>query len=201
VLRCYITDRKLLVPGASLSEAIERGVGAGADWIQIREKDLSARELFEIAREAVALATPTGVKILINTRFDVALAAGAAGVHLPAGSPAPDRWRTLAPAGFLIGVSCHTIPELRAAEGGGADYAVFGPVFPPRSKSSDLAPRGLVGLQQAARSVKIPVLALGGVTEENEAACLAVGAAGIAASSRFQPAVPMLESAQWHPRR
>jgi len=201
VLRCYITDRKLLVPGASLRQAIARAVDAGADWIQIREKDLSARELFDLAREAVALAAPIGVKILINTRFDVALAAGAAGVHLPAGSPAPERWRALMPPGFLIGVSCHTILELRAAETGGADYAVFGPVFPPLSKPSDLAPRGLAGLQQAARSVKIPVLALGGVTEENEAACLAAGAAGIAAISRFQPAVPMLESAQWHPRR
>jgi thiamine-phosphate pyrophosphorylase len=186
VLRCYITDRKVLPAGVSLPEAMTRAMGVGADWIQIREKDLSARELFDLAREAVALTAVRGMKILINTRFDVALAAGAAGVHLPAGSPAPERWRALAPAGFLIGVSCHTIPELRAAEHGGADYAVFGPVFPPRSKASDLAPRGIAGLQQAARSVKIPVLALGGVTEQNEAACAAAGAAGIAAISRFQ---------------
>lgn len=184
MLRCYITDRKLLAAGGSLPRAIARAVDAGANWIQIREKDLPARELFEIAREAVALAPP-GVKILINTRLDVALAAGASGVHLPAGSPAPDRWRTLAPPGFLIGVSCHTIPELRAAEDGGADYAVFGPVFPPRSKPSDLAPRGLAGLRQAARSVKIPVLAVGGMTEDNEAACVLAGAAGIAAISRW----------------
>ena len=190
MLRCYITDRKLLVPGASLPEAIARAVEAGANWIQIREKDLSARDLFDLACEAVALAGRTRVKILINTRFDVALAAGAAGVHLPAGSPAPERWRKLVPPGFLIGVSCHTVPELRAAEREGADYALFGPVFPPRSKPSGLAPRGLAGLRQAARSVKIPVLALGGVTEENEAACIAAGAAGIAAISLFQLAVP-----------
>ena len=186
MLRCYITDRTVLPARASLPKALARAVDAGANWIQIREKDLPARELFELAREAVALAAPTGVKILINTRFDVALAAGAAGVHLPAGSPAPERWRGIVPRGFLIGVSCHTIPELRAAEAGGADYTVFGPVFPPRSKPSDLAPRGLAGLRQAARAVKIPVLALGGVTEENEAACVAAGAAGIAAVSRFQ---------------
>lgn len=138
-----------------------------------------------MACEAVAAQAPMGVKILINTRFDVALAAGAAGLHLPAGSPTPERLRGLAPPGFLIGVSCHTIPELRAAENGGADYGVFGPVFPPRSKPSELAARGLPGLRQAARSVKIPVLALGGVTEENEGACVAAGAAGIAAISRW----------------
>jgi thiamine-phosphate pyrophosphorylase len=184
VLRCYITDRKLLAAGVSFPQAIARAVDAGANWIQIREKDLAARELFEIARETVALAR-TRVKILINTRLDVALAAGAAGVHLPAGSPAPDRWRKLVPPGFLIGVSCHTIPELRAAERGGADYVVFGPVFPPRSKPSDLAPRGLAGLRQAACSVKIPVLALGGMTADNEAACVLAGAAGIAAISQW----------------
>lgn len=190
MLRCYITDRKLLAPGVSLEDAVARIVAAGRqnapDWIQIREKDLPARELFELVRHAVDLASPAGVKILVNTRFDIALAAGAAGVHLPAGAPSPERWRSLAPAGFIIGVSCHTLPELRSAETAGADYALFGPVFPPRSKSSDLMPRGLAGLRQAARSVKIPVLALGGVTQENADECIAAGAAGSAAISLFQ---------------
>lgn len=190
MLRCYITDRKLLAPGVSLETALAQAVAAGKenapDWIQIREKDLPGRELFELVRYAVDLAAPAGVKVLVNTRFDIALAAGAAGVHLPAGSPSPERWRSILPPGFLIGVSCHTLPELRSAETGGADYAFFGPVFPPRSKSSDLTPRGIAGLRQAARSVKIPVLALGGVTRENEAACAAAGAAGIAAISLFQ---------------
>jgi thiamine-phosphate diphosphorylase len=189
VLRCYITDRKTLAPGVSLLTALERAMAANKDsapnWIQIREKDLSARELSELVQQAVALAAPRDVKILVNTRFDIALAAGAAGVHLPSGSPSPQRWRSLVPPGFLIGVSCHTLPELLAAEREGADYAVFGPVFPPRSKSSDLAPRGLAGLRQAAHTVKIPVLALGGVTKENESGCIAAGAAGIAAISLF----------------
>jgi thiamine-phosphate pyrophosphorylase len=190
VLRCYITDRKSLAPGVSIEDALARAVARGKEiapnWIQIREKDLSARQLFELVRHAVALTAALGVKIIVNTRFDIALAAGAAGVHLPSGAPPPDRWRALAPAGFLIGVSCHTLPELRAAEDRGAGYALFGPVFLPRSKLSDLAPRGLSGLRQAARSVKIPVLALGGITQENAAACAAAGAAGIAAISLFQ---------------
>lgn len=206
MLRCYITDRKLLAAGFPLQDALAQALAAAkeraANWIQIREKDLPARELYELAREAVALAAPSGVKIFINSRFDIALAAGAAGVHLPSGSPAPERWRPLVPQGFLFGVSCHTLPELLAAEREGADYAVFGPVFPPRSKFSDLSPRGLAGLKKAARSVEIPVLALGGVTEENAEACAAAGAAGIAAISLFQDRfVPMLESAQWHPRQ
>ncbi len=188
MLRCYITDRKLLAPGVSLESALARSVSPAKetrpDWIQIREKDLSARELFELVRRALAIAS--AAKIIVNTRFDVALAAGAAGVHLPSGAPSPERFRSLVPPGFLIGVSCHTLSELRAAEQGGADYAFFGPVFPPRSKSSDLAPRGLAGLKQAACSVKIPVLALGGVTTEKTGACVDAGAAGIAAISLFQ---------------
>ena len=190
MLRCYITDRKSLAPNFSIESALARAVAldkeSAPNWIQIREKDLPARELFELVRDAVALTSSLGVKIIVNTRFDIARAAGAAGVHLPSGAPSPERWRSLAPAGFLIGVSCHTLLELRAAEDSGADYALFGPVFPPRSKSSDLAPRGLAGLKQAARSVEIPVLALGGVTQENASGCVSAGAAGIAAISLFQ---------------
>jgi len=118
--------------------------------------------------------------------MDVALAAGAAGLHLPAGSIPPRVWRPIAPPGFLIGVSCHTVDEVRAAENNGADYVVFGPVFAPVSKASDLAPRGLDGLAQAARAVRIPVLALGGVTRENTPRCMETGAAGVAGISMFQ---------------
>lgn len=186
MLRCYITDRKTLPPGRVWKDAISRAIGNGANWIQIREKDLSARELYELTQQAIALAAPTGAKILVNSRFDVALAAGAAGVHLPAGSPPPHSWRSLTPPGFLIGVSAHTLPELLAAQRQGADYGVFGPVFPPLSKSSDLAPRGLAGLKQAARALRLPVLALGGIAEHNAGECVDAGAAGIAAITLFQ---------------
>lgn len=186
MLRCYITDRKSLPPGRTWKDAISRAIGDGAQWIQIREKDLSARALFDLTQQATALAAPTGTKVLVNSRFDIALAAGAAGVHLPAGSPSPEQWRKLTPPGFLIGVSCHTLPDVLAAERDGADYIVFGPVFPPRSKRSDLAPRGLAGLKQAARAMKIPLLALGGIDQHNADECAAAGAAGIAAISLFQ---------------
>src|SRR5579863_8938234 len=114
MLRCYITDRRTLPGSESLLDAISRSLAAGVDWIQIREKDLSARDLFGLTSRVVALSrTRSGAaaKILVNARCDVALAAGADGLHLPAGSIAPLRWREIAHTrgqpGFLIGVSCH----------------------------------------------------------------------------------------------
>jgi len=164
-------------------DVVARNLAAGVEWIQIREKELSARALFELVTAAMKLPNPHGSKIIVNTRADVAIAAGAAGVHLPSGSPAARFWRQ---PGFLIGVSCHTLEEVRQAQAEGADYAVFGPVFTPLSKSSVLEPRGVEGLTQAAAAVQIPVLALGGVTSENTAACIAAGAAGVAGISLFQ---------------
>ena len=114
MLRCYITDRHLLAPGETLLSAIARNLaapGASPEWIQIREKDLPARALFQLVQQALALANPAGVKILVNSRADVAAAAGAAGVHLPDDSPEPWRWRSITPPGFLIGVSCHAVDE------------------------------------------------------------------------------------------
>jgi thiamine-phosphate pyrophosphorylase len=186
VLRCYITDRRSLPAGLSLIESVARNLDAGIEWIQIREKDLSARELFELTTRVIALPNPFHSKILVNTRVDVALAAGAAGAHLPAGSPAPRHWRAYTPTGFLIGVSCHTLDELRSAEDDCADYAVFGPVFMPRSKAIDVAPLGIEALAQAARAVRMPLLALGGITNANAQECFRAGAAGVAAISLYQ---------------
>lgn len=185
MIRCYITHSKTLT-GESLLDLIGRNLTAGVPWIQIREKHLSARALFELVEAALKLPNPHSSRIIVNTRADVAIAAGAAGVHLPSGSPAPRTWRAIAPEGFLIGVSCHTVDEVRSAEAEGADYALFGPVFPPLSKSTGLDARGLEGLSRAAGAARIPVLALGGVTRANADACVSAGAAGVAGISMFQ---------------
>jgi thiamine-phosphate pyrophosphorylase len=177
VIRCCITGSPARL------DIVARNLAVGVEWIQIREKNLSARALFELVAAALKLPNPHASKIIVNTRADVSIAAGAAGVHLPSGSPAARLWRR---PDFLIGVSCHSLEDIRQAESDGAHYALFGPVFAPLSKSTILEPRGLEGLAQAAAAVRIPVLALGGVTHENSAACVSAGAAGIAGISLFE---------------
>jgi thiamine-phosphate pyrophosphorylase len=199
MIQCAITDRRSLPAGVTLLSAISRILTPSRDreglvfksddpdWIQIREKDLTARELFELTRSVLAEPNPKGLKILVNSRIDVALAAGAAGAHLPSGSPAPSAWRAITPRGFLLGVSCHSSEEVRAAEQEGADYVLFGPVFAPLSKSVQSPPVGLAGLARAVASAgKIPLLALGGITRANAAACIETGAAGVAGISLYR---------------
>jgi thiamine-phosphate pyrophosphorylase len=169
MIRCCIADRTLDFTGK-------------VDWVQVRDKELPARELIAVVRRAMRRVG----KVLVNSRVDVALAAGAAGVHLPSGSIAPSEWRRITPVGFLIGVSCHSLEDVLLAESEGADYVVFGPVFDPLSKPPDVPARGVEELGRVARAVRIPVLALGGITEENVADCVAAGAAGVAGITMFR---------------
>jgi thiamine-phosphate pyrophosphorylase len=179
MLLYYITDRRsCAVP---LKQAILQAFDAGVDMVQIREKDLEAGELYSLAK-----AVSGRGRTLVNGRLDVALAAGAAGVHLPSSAPPASHFRRIAPRGFLIAVSCHSAAEVRAAYCDGADFAVFGPVFDTPSKRAYGDPQGLERLAEACAAAPIPVLALGGVTLANAEACLRQGAAGIAGISLFQ---------------
>lgn len=156
------------------------------DCIQIREKDLSDRELFELACRVVAAASATPCKVLVNGRADIALAAGAQGVHLPARGLQAADLRPWLPHKFLVGVSVHSLVEARLAVLRGADYLLLGPVFPTPSKVQYGAPLGLSYLKQVCRSVPIPVLALGGMRLETVTAVIEAGAAGVAGISMFK---------------
>jgi thiamine-phosphate pyrophosphorylase len=204
IIVCYVTDRKLLIPAAAeardakILENIRTALDAGADWIQIREKDLPARELLELARQAVQIAaagdgkTARSARLIINDRLDVALAAGAHGVHLGQSSiVAGDlvRWCRAgnAPADFTIGVSCHSLEEVRNAENAKVDYVFFGPIFETPSKREFGAPQGVQKLDEVCRAVpSIEVIAIGGVNAQNAASCIRAGASGIAAIRMFQ---------------
>ena len=175
MIRYYVTDRHQ----ADILACAARAVREGIDMIQIREKDLSARELFELVCTVRDIAAGTKTRVLLNDRLDIALAAGIDGVHLPADSLPPARVRPLA---GLMGVSTHTIDEAIEAEKARADFVVFGPVFDSPGKTAV----GLEPLKRVASAVKIPVLAIGGITAENAASVLLAGAAGIAGIRLFQ---------------
>jgi thiamine-phosphate pyrophosphorylase len=175
----------------SLGDSIRRAVAAGIGWIQIREKDLDARALVDLARFAVTEAHQQDALVMVNDRLDVALAADASGIHLGENSLPLElisEWRSSERADFRIGVSCHSLESARSAEKGGADYVFFGPVFATPSKAAFGAAQGIERLREVCAAVSIPVLAIGGVNPANARACLDAGAAGIAAIRFFQNA-------------
>lgn len=158
---------------------VDRAGEVRADVVHVRNKQLEARPLLELVRWFVS----AGHRVVVNTRCDVALAAGAAGVHLPGNWIDLSRYRVIVPAGFLIGVSCHSREDLLRAQAEGADYAYLSPVFAPLSKQDARPPLGLDGFSGMVAGLSLPVLALGGITAVRIPECLAAGAAGVAGIS------------------
>jgi thiamine-phosphate pyrophosphorylase len=200
---CYVTDRQTLSRAnepdrrEALLYRIQEAAAAGVDWIQIREKDLSAKECAALTSAALQRAARPltrrrgSTRILVNDRLDVALSRSAGGVHLAENGLPVEEARKLADSrirgkDFLIGVSCHSLEAATAAAKGGAHYIFFGPVFANPSKAAYGAPQGLARLAEVCRAVSLPVVAIGGITLEYAALCLSAGASGIAAIRLFQ---------------
>jgi thiamine-phosphate pyrophosphorylase len=197
LLLYYITDRPQF-PGdrheqeRRLLEKIAECAAAGVDMIQLREKDLEVRALEELGHKAMAALAGSPSRLLINSRTDVALACGAHGVHLPANDMAASDVRAVfmrvGVSAPVIGVSTHSVAEVASAEAHGADFAVFAPVF---EKAGAASRDGLEQLRRICHRTEaaqppMPVLALGGITVENAALCVASGASGIAGIRLFQ---------------
>jgi thiamine-phosphate pyrophosphorylase len=162
-------------------------VSAQLPLVQIREKSLPARVLYKLTARAVEITRGSQTRVLVNDRVDIALAAGADGVHLAARSLPAEVVREICGPEFVIGVSTHSLAEARAARTAGADFVVFGPIFDTESKRAFGEPQGLDKLREVTSELgEFPVIAIGGITRENSASCLAAGASGFAAIRMFE---------------
>ena len=191
---CLITDRTRVAgdpetdPFSALVARVALAAKAGIHLVQLRERDLDGGPLLMLARRCVEAVRGTSTRILVNDRLDVALAAGAHGVHLRGDSMPARRLRELAPPGFLVGRSVHHRDEAaQVAADGGVDYLVFGPVFATRSKPA-AAPAGLDALTDVVSASALPVLAVGGITVATAPAVVSAGAAGWAGIGSFATA-------------
>jgi thiamine-phosphate pyrophosphorylase len=172
-----VTDRALCRGADGLVAAVEAAVSGGADAVQLREKDLAEAELLPLARRLRAV-TEGRALLIVNGPLEVALAAGADGVHLPEHLPMPLRPRR----GFLVGRSVHSAEAARRAGAEGADYLIAGPVYETRSHPS-VEPAGLALIEEIAAAVRVPVLAIGGITTEHVEEVVRAGASGVAVIS------------------
>ena len=174
---------------ARLLKLIQAAVAARISLVQIREKKLTAKVVYELALRAAAITRGSSTRLLINDRADIASVAGADGVHLTTRSIEAGVIRENFGDDFLIGVSTHSLAAARQARADGADFLVFGPVFETASKQIYGPPAGLDKLREIALDLwPFPVLALGGVTTDNAKTCIQAGASGVAGISLFSEA-------------
>lgn len=174
-----VTDR-LQTRGRPLVRVLTSALAAGVIAIQLRERDLSSRDLLRLAQEVYQLTTASGAQLLINDRVDVALALGGVGVHLRADSLPLTTARKILGLQRLIGISTHSVEEAVRAEAEGADYVVLGPIYETPSKTIYGAPLGVRTLEEACRVVRVPIIGIGGVTAARADEIRRAGAFGVA---------------------
>jgi thiamine-phosphate pyrophosphorylase len=174
-----VTDRQQ-TKGRPLVSVLSEALKAGSPAIQVRERDLSAKELLALAEEIQQLATPRRSRLIINDRLDIALSLPEAGVHLRSNSLPTSVARQLLGAHRLLGVSVHSVHEAVQREAEGADYVVLGPIFETPSKHMYGPPLGLSKLEDAARVVRVPIIGIGGVTATRAREMRTAGAFGVA---------------------
>lgn len=199
---CVVTDRQRLCPGAGVADGcravvaqVEAAVRAGIDMVQIRERDLDARTLLRLVLDSVEAANGSATAVVVNDRTDVALSAGAHGVHLRERSAPASAVRAIAGRALIVGRSLHAasddgvLPRSGLQRPGAidVDYGILGPVFPTRSKPSGVPFLGLDGFSALAKRIAAPVLAIGGVSENRASALARAGAAGVAGIDLWLP--------------
>ena len=177
-----VTDRAL-AHGRPTADIVRAAVAGGVTCVQLREKDCGTREFLDEARKLLAILRPLGVPLIINDRVDVALAAGADGVHVGQQDLPLADVRRLAPAGWIVGVSAESVEDAIRAEQGGADYIGASPVFATPTKTDHAPPLGLAGLRAIRAAVRIPLVAIGGIHAGNARDVIRAGADGLAVVS------------------
>ena len=195
-----VTDRNQ-TGGRNLLWVLEQALDGGVRAVQLREKDLSGRDLFLLAERCQRLCQSYRAALFINDRLDVALAVGAAGVQIGKPSIPVETARTLLGSQKLIGVSTHTLEEAKAAEQSGADFILFGPVYFTASKSAYGSPQGLFALKTIVDNISLPVYAIGGVTLENIEPAKNTGVRGVALISAIVSAANPKKAAEEMLRR
>jgi thiamine-phosphate diphosphorylase len=177
-----VTDRGLS-RGRTNVDIVREAIAGGVTCVQLREKDCPTREFMAEARLLKDILQPAGIPLIINDRLDVALAAGADGVHLGQQDMDIIDARRLAGSEFTIGISAESLEDALRAQEQGADYIGISPVFATATKSDAAVPLGLDGIRRIRELVRLPLIGIGGITADNAAAVIAAGADGVAVVS------------------
>ena len=179
----YLVTDRALARGRPLADVVRAAVAGGVTCVQLREKEASAREFAAAARELLALLRPLGVPLIVNDRIDVALAAGADGVHVGQQDLSVADARRLGPPGWIVGVSAETVADAARAERDGANYVGASPIFATPTKADHAPPLGLAGLRALRAATKLPLVAIGGLHAGNARETIRAGADGLAVVS------------------